>query len=270
MSDPTSIVTISLGWVVLDRPDQSGIYIAKDLSAGWAYLIADEDGDNRHRGNGPCAGGVEVALRCAFLAAVACVPECSHIRLLVDTRVAHRVMVQLAMHDPRVVTAIGRRQVVVMTRPLERSAQLVQAAAERAASDKLRERERSEWHDIPVNAETTTEIGAPQRSSASGWRERRAALLAGTHAGTGPQAPSGRVATAASLPASSRRQGDAGATGLGRLVSPLLEGARGVIAFSGLLGGQAKPSRKAPRDSWLSDLDSQIDAVRTDLQDVGA
>lgn len=36
---------ITLDAVVLDSPDQSGLYIARDIIGGWAYLIGDRAGD---------------------------------------------------------------------------------------------------------------------------------------------------------------------------------------------------------------------------------
>ena len=70
MFDPTGTVSIALGSVVLDRPDRTGRYFAKDLAGGWAYLVGDAEGDNRFRGHGVCEGGLDTTLRCAFLSAV--------------------------------------------------------------------------------------------------------------------------------------------------------------------------------------------------------
>ncbi len=262
MSDPTGLVSISLGWVVLDRPDQSGVYIAKDLAAGWAYLVSDQDGDSRYRGQGPCAGGVDVALRCAFLSAAACVPECASMRILVDTRLAHRAMVRLALQDPRVAAVIGGRQVSVMTRPLERSALLVQAAAERAASTALRTRERDEWHGAQALADTTTEIGdvgaGVESAGESGWRGRQDAARAAL--------PPARLARG-SLPAPAGPERPAV---LRRLVGPLLGGARKSLETAGIIAARPKPSRSRLLNDWLTDLDDRVETVRTGLEDVGA
>lgn len=138
-------ICIYVGSVVLDRPDQTGLYIAKDLAGGWAYMITDADGDARFRGNGACAGGMDVALRCAFLSAVGCVPDCSSIWVMVESRQSHVAMVRLAKSDAQAIATIAGRQVVVMTRPLERASYHVRNAAERAASGALQEREREEW-----------------------------------------------------------------------------------------------------------------------------
>lgn len=267
MLNPTGLVTITLGWVVLDRPDQSGVYIAKDLASGWAYLVADQDGDTRYRGQGPCAGGVDVALRCAFLSAASCVLECASMRILVDTRVAHRAMVRLALQDPRVAAVIGGRQVSVMTRPLERSALLVQAAAERAASTALRTREREEWHDSQAPADTTTEISnggaGTENPGEAGWRARQTAARI---------APA-RLAQPA-LPIHSPPVPEHSAIGrtsvLKRLVGPLLGSARKSIAKVGIIATRPKPPRGRLLNDWLHDLDGWVETVRTDLEDVGA
>ena len=148
MFGPVESVRIALGTVVLDSPDQSGRYIAKDMVGGWAYLISDKVGDTRSRSQGGCLGGLDVQLRCAFLLAANQVPDSRYITVLVETRQAHRVMVKLAKEDVHVIAAIAGRPVSVMTRPDERSSFQVRAAAERAASIMLREREHAEWLEL--------------------------------------------------------------------------------------------------------------------------
>ena len=101
MFDAATSVCISLGSVVLDRPDQTGLYIAKDLAGGWSYLVTDPDGDTRCRGQGVCDGGLDEALRCAFLAAVGRVPESAQITILVDSREAHRAVLHTALRGLR-------------------------------------------------------------------------------------------------------------------------------------------------------------------------
>jgi hypothetical protein len=282
MLNPTGLVTVTLGWVVLDRPDQSGVYIAKDLASGWAYLVADQDGDTRYRGQGPCAGGVDVALRCAFLSAAACVLECASMRILVDTRVAHRAMVRLALHDPRVAAVIGGRQVSVMTRPLERSALLVEAAAERAASTALRTREREEWHDIQAPADTTTEIGnggaGTESPGETGWRARQTAAKIAPAGLAQPALPihrrpvPGHPVPGHSVPG--HLVPEHSATGrisvLKRLVGPLLGSARTSLTTVGIISTRPKPPRGRLLNDWLHDLDGWVETVRTDLEDVGA
>lgn len=162
-------VCIYVGSVVLDRPDQTGLYIAKDLAGGWAYMITDADGDSRFRGNGACAGGLDVALRCAFLSAVGCVPGCNSIWVMVDSRQSHVAMVQLARTDPQAIATIAGRQVVVMTRPLERASYHVRIAAERAAAGALQEREREEWQSGEAPTLLQPQAAAPN------WRLRRSA-----------------------------------------------------------------------------------------------
>jgi hypothetical protein len=277
MLNPTGPVTVTLGWVVLDRPDQSGVYIAKDLASGWAYLVADQDGDTRYRGQGPCAGGVDVALRCAFLSAAACVLECASMRILVDTRVAHRAMVRLALQDPRVAAVIGGRQVSVMTRPLERSALLVQAAAERAASTALRTREREEWHDIQAPADTTTEIGnggaGTESPAETGWRARQTAARIAPAGLAQPALPIHRRPVP-EHPVPGHLVPEHSATGrisvLKRLVGPLLGSARTSLTTVGIISTRPKPPRGRLLNDWLHDLDGWVETVRTDLEDVGA
>jgi hypothetical protein len=260
MSNPTGLVSITLGWVVLDRPDQSGVYIAKDLAAGWAYLIADQDGDSRYRGQGPCAGGVDVALRCAFLSAAACVPEYTSMRILVDTRLAHRAMVRLALQDPRVAAVIGGRQVSVMTRPLERSTLLMQAAAERAASTALRTREREEWDEAHAQADTMTEISnvsaGVESSGGTGWRERQAEAR-------GAPAPARLAQATLPAPAPVGRS-----QVLQRLVGPLLDGARASLETAGLTVVRPQPRRSRLLGDWLHDFDGRVETARSGLEDV--
>ncbi len=145
MFGPVGPVRITLGAVVLDSPDQSGLYIAKDIIGGWAYLIGDRAGDTLFRSQGGCPGGLDIQLRCAFLLAANQVPDSRHITILVETRQAHRVMVNLARRDVHVLAAIAGRPVSVTTRPDERSSFQVRAAAERAASAMLRVREQADW-----------------------------------------------------------------------------------------------------------------------------
>ena len=170
MFDPIGTVSITLGSVVLDRPDRTGRYFAKDLAGGWAYLVGDAEGDNRFRGHGVCEGGLDTTLRCAFLSAVNRIPDCGRIRILVDTRQAHRMIVQLARRDPHVVAAIAGRPVAVLTLPEERSSHQVRSAAERAASTALRDREHAEWHASEAEAEAEAAGGADRRTTARGPR----------------------------------------------------------------------------------------------------
>ena len=141
MFGPLGPVRITLGALVLDSPDRSGRYIASDMVGGWAYLISDGAGDTWARSQGGCPGGLDVQLRCAFLLAVSQVPDSRHITILVESRQAHRAMVRLARQDVHVIGAIAGRPVSVSTKPDERSAYQVRAAAERAATLMLRDRE---------------------------------------------------------------------------------------------------------------------------------
>ena len=262
MSYPVGLVSITLGWVVLDRPDQSGIYIAKDLAAGWAYLVADQDGDSRYRGQGPCAGGVDVALRCAFLSAAACVPEYASMRVLVDTRLAHRAMVRLALQDPRVASVIGGRQVSIMTRPLDRSILLVQAAAERAASTALRTREREELDEARAQADMMTEISnvsaGLESLGGTGWRERQAAAR-------GSPAPARLLPEPLSTPSITGRS-----TVLRRLIGPLLGGARASLDTAGLTTVRPQPPRSRLLGDWLNDFDGLVEPGRSGLEDASS
>lgn len=253
MFSPAGLVSISLGWVVLDRPDQSGLYIAKDMIGGWAYLIADEDDDTRFRGQGSCAGGVDVALRCALLSAAACVPECSQMHIMVDTRRAHRVVVGLALHDRQVNATIGGRPTSVMTRPLDRPAVRVAAAAERAASIALRDRELAE-RQATISDRTTTDVGEAEEAWQSdhrfnAWRERRAAAqgLDTSRPGTSPvTAPAGKT------------------------VRLLLGRSRNEMHDESPFSVPSAQQRSNPLGSWLRDIDSRVRILRTDLQGVGA
>lgn len=159
MFGPLGPVRITLGTVVLDSPDRSGRYIAKDMVGGWAYLIVDRAGDTWARSQGGCPGGLDVQLRCAFLLAASQVPDSRHITILVETRQAHRVMVGLARRDVHVIAAIAGRAVSVTTKPDERSSFQVRAAAERAAALMLRDREEASSLERPPLKELPSYTG---------------------------------------------------------------------------------------------------------------
>jgi hypothetical protein len=153
----TGLASITLSAVVLDIPDRSGRYIAKDIAAGWAYFLVDSEGDSRFRGEGTCHGGRDMALRCAFLAAVNCVPDSSSIRIVVEGKETHRCMVGLAVNDTHVREAIDGRPLSVASRPDERTVWQARMAAERAAVTLLRDRERAETRLAAIrNAEQRT------------------------------------------------------------------------------------------------------------------
>lgn len=277
MFDPIGTVSIALGSVVLDRPDQTGRYFAKDLAGGWAYLVGDAEGDNRFRGHGVCEGGLDTTLRCALLSAVNRIPDCGRIRILVETRQAHRMIVQLVKRDPRVVAAIAGRPVSVLTLPEERSSHQVRSAAERAASTALRDREHAEWHAAeaegkgPANneEEAADTAAGPTRAQAGGaeepsamrdWRARRRAESLRRAKSAGPvdvrptrTAPVAPVANAA----------------VRWLVGPLMDSARNRLAAAGILAPSA-PRRSRAVMEWLQEFDRNVAAVTNDLQDVDA
>lgn len=145
MNGRAGTTRITLGAVVLDSPDHSGRYVARDIMGGWAYMVADREGDTRARGNGGCPGGIDAQLRCAFLLAVNQAADSARLMVVVDSRKAHRTMVEMGRNDPQVMEAIDGRPVSVMTRPDERASMQVRSAAERAASAVLQERERADW-----------------------------------------------------------------------------------------------------------------------------
>ena len=234
MTTQINSVRISVGAVVLDRPDGSGEYIAKDLAGGWAYIVADNEGDNRYRGQGSCDGGVAAGLRYAFISAVGCVPECQRITVCVDTPQDHKQMVRLATGDAQVVTVIANRPVLVMTRPQERSAFQVRLAAERAASVALRAREQRQVDEAPV-------IDAPAVPELRpGWRHQRSARV---HAG-----PSASIRQATSSP------------------TPTLPPPAAAPRTATTAPHELLPARSLAQ--WLRDLDNQVEQVQTDLQDL--
>ena len=235
MFGPLGPVSIFLGGVVLDRPDQTGEFIAKDLAGGWAYLVMDAEGDTRSRSQGVCPGGLDAALRCAFLSAANQVPESRQITIMVDSRHAHRVMVQLAVADTHVTAAIAGRPVSVRTRPDERAGILVRAAAERAASAALRERERAERVESQAIAAAPVELPA-----APPLRNWRASM------------PSGAA------PHSAGPQAAAPATAVRRLVDGAWDG----LAKAGVLATRRTAPRNRILGDWLQDLDSRVSSVR--------
>jgi hypothetical protein len=289
MFDPIGTVSIALGSVVLDRPDHTGRYFARDLAGGWAYLVGDADGDNRFRGHGVCEGGLDTTLRCAFLSAINRIPDCGRIKILVETRQAHRMIVQLARRDPHVVAAIAGRPVSVMTLPEERSSCQVRSAAERAASTALRDREQAEWHaadaeatrsanndeaaaaaDAAVGNARAPATGAEALSAMRDWRARRRARMLRLVEGADPG--DGRPAQAtAAAPASDASVSNVAVPNVAIrwLIGPLMEGARNRLAAAGLLAPSAPPRSRAVME-WLQEFDRNVTAVTNDLQDVGA
>ena len=268
MFDATGLVSISLGSVVLDRPDQTGRFIAKDLVGGWAYLVGDADGDSRCRGQGVCEGGLDMTLRCAFLSAAGRVPDCRLIRIFVDTRQAHQTMVRLAVNDSQIVAAIAGRPVSVLTRPDARSLFRVRTAAEQAALAVLREREHTEReaffaesmvptaHDAGVVAAARKVEAGPasicEPASIADWRSRLH-IHAGPSAAPGAGgAPAGKVLPVTAPPARLRQ-----------LVTPILSGGRNALPV-------APTPRTQAIKAWLQDFENQVATISGDLQDAGA
>lgn len=266
MFGPTGSVNISLGSIVLDRPDQTGLYVAKDLVGGWAYLVTDHEGDSRLRGHGACAGGLEVALRCAFLSASSRVPYAMQIRIVVETAQAHRVMVRLASADLRVMAAIAGRPVAVMTRPEERSSFHVRAAAERAAAAALLDRERAEWHeDAPPAGLPDT---PPPIAPAAGWRLRRGAGASSSPTAE-PQATRARLVPPAAVPPAANSPADKPLSSVRRLMRPLVDGARSGLAAAWVLDVHKGTPRRRPLNDWFSEFETFMATVRADLRDMG-
>lgn len=264
MFDSIVTVSIALGSVVLDSPDQTGRFVAKDLAGGWAYLVGDAEGDNRFRGQGACEGGLDTTLRCGFLSAINRIPECQRIRVLVETRQAHQMMVRLARRDPNVVAAIAGRPLSVMTRPEERSSHQVRSAAEHAARVALRDRERATWQSGPAGADhIVTPVAGPQAAETAdahapgNWRAWR---------GSRNQAPgvSGRPDERQAVPTPLGH--DIGARGF---IRPIIERTRDRLVAAGMLAPTA-PQRGSAVKAWLLDLDRSVAAVASDLQDAGA
>lgn len=281
MFESFGAISIALGSVVLDSPDQTGRYFAKDLAGGWAYLVGDAAGDNRFRGHGVCDGGLDMTLRCAFLSAANCISDWGHISILVETRQAHRMMVQLAVRDPYIAAAIAGRPVSVLTRPEARSLYQVRSAAERAASTALRERERAEWHKETTDAEEIELAGrnAGLATALGGVGDAAVATAANEELGA---LRNWRARRSAESVASARRAGVGGmhaknavpeaptSNGAIRwLVRPLMEGARNGLVAAGLITPPA-PRRSRAVTQWLQDFDTHVMAVTSDLQDVGA
>ncbi len=283
MFESFGAVSIALGSVVLDSPDQTGRFFAKDLAGGWAYLVGDAAGDNRFRGHGVCDGGLDMTLRCAFMSAANCISEWGHISILVESPQAHRMMVQLAVRDPYIVATIAGRPVSVMTRPESRSLYQVRSAAERAASTALRDRERSGWHKMaeeldavgPVDhdaALAAVQASAGRAEAAMAAREDLGALRSWrARRSTEDQVPAARRARVADMPAKRPVQ-EAPASGSGAirwLVRPLVDGARNRLVAAGLIAPPA-PRRNRAVMEWLQDFDGHVMAVTNDLQDAGA
>jgi hypothetical protein len=250
---PPGSVCISLGAIVLDRPDRTGLYIARDLAGGWAYLIADAEGDARSRGQGGCEGGLDVALRCAFLSAITRIRRTDRIILLVQDAEAHAAMVRLAKSDPRAVAAIAGRQVAIMTRPQERSCFHVRLAAERAAATALVDRERAEWHGPAVLPPVSTPDAAYPAPSST--------MPAAT--------PPATAMPATTMPATTMPATTMPATTMPATTMKDWRSRLGVPA-SPLVDRRAAPNESAPRSrplaAWLDDFDSRVANLSADLR----
>lgn len=283
MLSPAGAVCISLGSVVLDRPDHSGHYIAKDLAGGWAYLVTDAQGDHRYRGQGVCEGGLDMALRCAFLSASHRVTDSGRLGIVVESRQAHRTMARLAVADPTVVAAIAGRPVAIMTRPQERSSFHVRSAAERAAAVALHERERAERQQSGALAVLPPEAGAteapdvetPAAADAvpaltTTWRSRRgpeATPPAATAPDIAEPAPPPPTPLAASQPPPAPPP----LAAMVRVVRQRLGEARQSLTTAGLAAARpAPPPRNRAIVAWLSEFDNHMASVKADLRDVGA
>jgi hypothetical protein len=261
MSDAAGLVSIFLGSVVLDRPDQTGRFIAKDLIGGWAYLVGDADGDNRCRGQGVCEGGLDMTLRCAFLAAADRVQDCRLIRIFVDTRQAHQMMVRLAGKDPHVVGAIAGRPVSVLTRPDAKPSYLMRNAAERAASAVLREREHTERQaSVP---EVVTSVPVMNVEAADGTAVIR-------HAAAEPVPPAEPDSTLDWRARLRKAQADSSPH---QDVSPLAGKPAMIRSFlsgrTSLSAGHKPALHNQAVKAWLQDLEHQVATISGDLQDVG-
>ena len=245
MPDLVGPVRVALGAVVLDTPDRTGCYVAKDSVGGWSYLVIDSDGDHRFRGDGTCAGGVDVALRWAVLAALNHVPDCRRIQLFVSSPQTHGAMLRLAQVDDLVIEAMGGRMLTMLVRPNEKSVRRAIGAAEMAAIALLRERARTETvqlareaalqDEAPAAIETFDEPGG----SFAEWRERRGQA---TPAAAPVVTPAGRAAPVGNL--------------LVNMVAPLIRRHR-------------KPQRNPSIASWMQDLELRINTVKSGLEGVG-
>ena len=239
-------VCIALGAVVLDTPDRSGCYVAKDLVGGWAYLITDREGDYRFQGAGSCPGGIDAALRWALLAALAQVPDSRQITLLVENRQVHRRMVRLAQSDGLAITGIEGRPVGVLTRPEERSVRRATNAAEQAAAVMLRDNERSDARQEAVAENAALSEGALDLRA---WRVTR------SYAEAPSQPPARALVTRPATPPA--RQ-------FGPIMAPILHRMRKHLARL-----RRRPQGNAVIAAWMNDLDRQVATVRSGLEGLG-
>jgi hypothetical protein len=278
MFDLIGTVSIALGSVVLDSPDQTGQFFARDLAGGWAYLVGDADGDNRFRGQGSCDGGLDTTLRCGFLSAMDRMSDCRSIRILVETREAHQMMVRLAKRDSYIVAAIAGRPISVMTRPEERSSHQVRSAAEHAARIALRDRERANGQAMDpaasadmvgaIDAEAahavrwataTKSVWAGEALALRNWRARRGVKNQSSGIFRGPE--DGPRQAAPTLPEQD--------TAVRGFIRPFIERTRKRLIAVGMLAPTV-PQRRGAVKAWLLDFDRSVAAVTSDLQDAGA
>lgn len=253
MAGRSNSTCISLASIVLDVPDQTGQYIAKDFAGGWAYLVTDGEGDALFRGQGSHTGNVAGGMQYAFLSALACVPETRRLTVFVDTPQAHRQMVQLATSDAGVVASIGGRPLSIMTRPKERSSFKVRSAAERVALATLHARELS---DSQAAAETV--VNTPEETKPAPLPESMAEAVDQQHwrSRWGAHSAAGGIV------------GEVGHRNLKPPVDDKPAWLRSESSAEESCGLRAGPRSGVPTE-WLHELDSQVGVLTADLQTIG-
>jgi hypothetical protein len=263
MQDPVGTIKIALGAIVLDTPDRSGNYVAKDLVGGWSYQITDDEGDYRYRGDGHCPGGLETALQWGLLAALGRAPDCAQIKVLVESKQAHQMLVRLAQKDELVVAGIERRPIKVLTRPEEKSVIRARNAAEQAASAALRAHARQ---DALQHAIAGAEL---QAMAARDVLEETAMDLRDWQASHTPMTKRAKAG-----PSSSRNLHHGATAGrLERLILPVTQGLRQSLrkqlAFASQIGLRRKRPANTALSSWMKEFEMQAAAVETGLESLG-
>jgi hypothetical protein len=261
MQDVSGLVTITVTSIVLDVPDHSGRYIASDLIAGWAYLLADHQGDVFGRGQGVCPGSLETALSCAFLAAASQAKDATEIGVLVENKKAHHIFVGLARSDARVRAAASGRSLTVMTRPHSRAIRSARAAAERVAIAALRE-------EKPVPTLTVAKVprlgvaaAAPRARIIEAARELRVAAEWGD--GGSRDLPSSQN-NGGALAIRGQRRGSRPAAFFRWMLAPVLQ-------FGGILNqAEVVPSRLTGSSArWFGDLSQQAAGIDEVFREAG-
>ena len=255
-------------------PDQTGEFIAKILIIRRLGVSCPATPRRPRQplppGQGVCEGGLDLTLRCGFMAAVNRVPECRLIRILVETRQAHRMMVQLARRSAR---RRGHRGTAGLRNDPAGGSVHVSGAARRRKGGLcvLRTREYAEWQGGQSETPAPTALSVIPAVPAPDFATREATTIPHWRTRLDVQHPRATdgAATVQNRFAAAKPTASTPSGAIRSLVRPLVNSARSGLVAAGVLAPPRELGSRAMKD-WLQDLDSHVAMVTVDLQDVGA